>query len=77
MITAATGPGYHVIADEPQLIAEHLDAAGKLAWERALREDNHRILVTRHERCPASRIRDMPARVAARRGRTSADADPS
>jgi hypothetical protein len=48
MITAATGPAYHVTADEPQLIAERLDAAEKLARERALREGNHGILVTRH-----------------------------
>jgi hypothetical protein len=36
MITAATGPNYHVTADEPQLIAERLDEAEKLARERAL-----------------------------------------
>jgi len=46
MITAATGPTYHVTADEPPLIAERLDAAEKLARERALREGNHGILVT-------------------------------
>lgn len=48
MITATTGPIYHVRADEPQLIAERLDAAEKLAQERALREGSHGILVTRH-----------------------------
>jgi hypothetical protein len=48
MITAATGPTYHVTADKPQLIAERLDAAEKLAREQALREVNHGILVTRH-----------------------------
>jgi hypothetical protein len=30
------------------LVAERLDAAEKLARERALREGNHGILVTRH-----------------------------
>ena len=29
MITVATGPTYHVTGDEPQLIAERLDAAEK------------------------------------------------
>ena len=48
MITATTGPTYHVTADEPQLIAERLDAAERLAQERALREGSHGILVTRH-----------------------------
>lgn len=48
MITATTGPIYHVTADEPQLIAERLDAAEKLAQERALRAGSHGILVTRH-----------------------------
>jgi hypothetical protein len=48
MITAATGPTYHVTADESQLIAERLEAAEKLAREWALREGNHGILVTRH-----------------------------
>ena len=48
MITAATGPIYHVTADEPTLIAERLDAAEKLARDRALREGNHGILVSRH-----------------------------
>jgi hypothetical protein len=48
MITATTAPIYHVTADEPQLIAEHLDAAEKLAQERALREGRHGILVTRN-----------------------------
>jgi hypothetical protein len=48
MITAATGPIYHVMADGPQLIAERLDAAEKLARERALSAGRHGILVTRH-----------------------------
>ena len=48
MITATTTPIYHVAADEPQLIAERLDAAERLAQERALREGSHGILVTRH-----------------------------
>ena len=48
MITATIGPIYHVTADEPQLIAERLDAAEKSAQERALREGSHGILVTRH-----------------------------
>jgi len=48
MITATAGPIYHVTADEPQLIAQRLDAAEKLAREGALREGNHGILVTRH-----------------------------
>ncbi|GAA2130628.1 hypothetical protein GCM10009825_11730 [Arthrobacter humicola] len=48
MITVATGPNYHVTADEPQLIAERVDAAEKFARERALREGKHGILVTRH-----------------------------
>ena len=48
MTTAATGPTYHVTTDEPQLIAERLDAAEKLAQERALWEGSHGILVTRH-----------------------------
>ena len=48
MITANTRSIYHVRADEPQLIAERLDAAEKLAQERALREGSHGILVTRH-----------------------------
>ena len=47
MITAATGPTYYVTADGPQLIAERLDAAEKLARERALSEGSHGILVTR------------------------------
>jgi hypothetical protein len=48
MITATTGPIYPVTADEPQLIAERLDAAEKLAQVQALREGSHGILVTRH-----------------------------
>jgi hypothetical protein len=48
MIAATTGPVYHVTADEPQLIAERLDAAEKWAQERAFREGRHGILVTRH-----------------------------
>ena len=48
MITADTGPIYHVTEDEPKLIAERLDAAEKLAQERAFREGRHGILVTRH-----------------------------
>ena len=48
MITATTGPTFHVTADEPQLIAERLEAAERSAQERALREGNHGILVTRH-----------------------------
>ena len=48
MITATAGPIYHVTADEPQLIAQRLDAAEKLARERALMEGNLGILVTRH-----------------------------
>lgn len=48
MITATTGPIYHVTADEPQLIAERLDAAERLAQERAFREGRQGILVTRH-----------------------------
>ncbi|MGZ3387541.1 MAG: hypothetical protein ACXVB5_21925 [Isosphaeraceae bacterium] len=48
MITANTRPTYHVTADQPQLIAERLDAAEKLAQERALRQGSHGILVTRH-----------------------------
>jgi ribosomal protein S12 methylthiotransferase accessory factor YcaO len=48
MITATTGLAYHVTADEPQLIAELLEAAERSAQERALREGNHGILVTRH-----------------------------
>jgi hypothetical protein len=48
MITATTGFTYHVTADDPQLIAERLDAAEKVAQQRALREGNHGILVTRH-----------------------------
>jgi hypothetical protein len=48
MITAPTGLTYHVMADEPQLIAERLEAAERSAQERALREGNHGILVTRH-----------------------------
>lgn len=48
MITTTTGLTYHVTADEPQLIAEYLEAAEKSARERALREGNHGILVTRH-----------------------------
>lgn len=48
MITATTGPIYHVTADEPQLIAHRLDSAEKLAQERAQQEGNHGILVTRN-----------------------------
>ncbi|WP_442543799.1 hypothetical protein ACSBOX_18690 [Arthrobacter sp. KN11-1C] len=48
MITANTGPISHVTADEPQLIAERLNAAEKLAQEHALREGSHGILVTRY-----------------------------
>ena len=48
MITATTGHTYHVTADEPQLIAERLEAAERSAQERALREGNQGILVTRH-----------------------------
>jgi hypothetical protein len=48
MITATTGPVYHVTADEPRLIAERLDAAEKLAQGRASTEGRHGILVTRH-----------------------------
>jgi hypothetical protein len=48
MIAATAGPVYHVTADEPRLIDERLDAAEKLAQERALREGRHGILVTRH-----------------------------
>ncbi|BCW66752.1 hypothetical protein NicSoilB4_15150 [Arthrobacter sp. NicSoilB4] len=48
MITATTGHTYPVTADEPQLIAERLEAAERSAQERALREGNHGILVTRH-----------------------------
>lgn len=48
MITATTGLTFHVTADEPQLIAERLAAAERPAQERALREGNHGILVTRH-----------------------------
>ncbi|MFE4229316.1 hypothetical protein ACFRJ8_15685 [Arthrobacter sp. NPDC056886] len=48
MITAATGPTYHVTADEPPVIAECLDAAENLARERALREGSHGILVSRN-----------------------------
>jgi len=48
MITTTTGPIYPVTADEPQLIAEHLDAAEKLAQVQAPREGSHGILVTRH-----------------------------
>ena len=48
MITATTGHTYHVTADEPQLIAERLEAAERSAQERALREGDHGILVTRH-----------------------------
>ena len=48
MISAATGPTYHITADVPQLIAERLDAAEKSAQERAIREGNLGILVTRH-----------------------------
>jgi len=39
---------YHVTADAPQLIGERLDAAERLAWQQALREGAHGILVTRH-----------------------------
>jgi hypothetical protein len=49
MIPATTGPIYHIVAGEPRLIAERLDAAEKLAQERALREGLHGILVTRYE----------------------------
>ena len=48
MITVATGPTYHVTGDEPQLIAERLDAAEKFARAQALKEGSHGILVTRH-----------------------------
>jgi hypothetical protein len=48
MITDAARLPYHVTADEPQLIAERLDAAEKLAQVRALSEGTHGILVTRH-----------------------------
>ncbi|MBP1136502.1 hypothetical protein JOE31_002734 [Arthrobacter sp. PvP023] len=48
MITAIITPTYHVTADQPQLIAERLDAAEKSAQERALREGRHGILVTRY-----------------------------
>jgi hypothetical protein len=48
MITVAAGPTYHVTADEPQLLAERLEVAEKLARERALRDGNHGVLVTRH-----------------------------
>jgi hypothetical protein len=36
MITAATGPTHHGTADEPQLVAERLDAAEKSARGQAL-----------------------------------------
>ena len=42
------GPIYPVTADEPQLIAERLDAAEKLARAQALKEGSRGILVTRH-----------------------------
>jgi hypothetical protein len=35
MITANTRPIFHVTADQPQLIGQRLDAAEKLAQERA------------------------------------------
>jgi hypothetical protein len=47
MITAVTTPGFHVVAHEPGLIAERLDAAEKLAQKAALREGIYGILVTR------------------------------
>jgi hypothetical protein len=47
MITATTTPVFHVVAHEPELIAERLDAAEKLAQKAALREGIYGILVTR------------------------------
>ncbi|WP_104141302.1 hypothetical protein [Arthrobacter sp. ZGTC131] len=48
MITVASGPIYHVTADDPQEIAESLDLAEQLAQEQALREGVRGILVTRN-----------------------------
>jgi hypothetical protein len=48
MIAATTGPPYHVVGEEPQLVTERLDAAEKLAQQWALTEGRHGILVTRH-----------------------------